>query len=145
MDVVMKAETFPSMKSSHKWSQEAHLRCVVIPVVNSNLSCLTTCQTIVRETGSKVSKKEKQCSLVVKWCIGNLKLCHMFSNSWFAGLITIFVCIFSYEPEIHPAASYRIKNLRSTVQVFSTGSITVTGKITTTHSLSIIFSTIIRV
>uniref|UniRef100_A0A8C1EBI3 TATA box-binding protein-like 1 n=1 Tax=Cyprinus carpio TaxID=7962 RepID=A0A8C1EBI3_CYPCA len=35
--------------------------------------------------------------------------------------------IASYEPEIHPAASYRIKNLRSTVQVFSTGSITVTG------------------
>ncbi|CAM4677623.1 TATA box-binding protein-like 1 [Siphateles boraxobius] len=35
--------------------------------------------------------------------------------------------IASYEPEIHPAATYRIKNLRSTVQVFSTGSITVTG------------------
>ncbi|RXN03071.1 TATA box-binding 1 [Labeo rohita] len=35
--------------------------------------------------------------------------------------------IASYEPEIHPAASYRIKNLRSTVQVFSTGNITVTG------------------
>ncbi|KAI4900689.1 hypothetical protein NFI96_033783, partial [Prochilodus magdalenae] len=36
--------------------------------------------------------------------------------------------IASYEPEIHPAASYRIKNLRATVQVFSTGNITVTGK-----------------
>ncbi|XP_036405836.1 TATA box-binding protein-like 1 [Megalops cyprinoides] len=35
--------------------------------------------------------------------------------------------IASYEPELHPAASYRIKNLRATVQVFSTGSITVTG------------------
>ncbi|KAK3519344.1 hypothetical protein QTP70_024783 [Hemibagrus guttatus] len=35
--------------------------------------------------------------------------------------------IASYEPEIHPAASYRIKTLRATVQVFSTGSITVTG------------------
>ncbi|TSP79471.1 TATA box-binding protein-like protein 1 [Bagarius yarrelli] len=35
--------------------------------------------------------------------------------------------IASYEPEIHPAATYRIKNLKSTVQVFSTGSITVTG------------------
>lgn len=35
--------------------------------------------------------------------------------------------IASYEPELHPAASYRIKNLRSTVQVFSTGNITVTG------------------
>ncbi|KAI2649626.1 TATA box-binding protein-like 1 [Labeo rohita] len=35
--------------------------------------------------------------------------------------------LIDYEPEIHPAASYRIKNLRSTVQVFSTGNITVTG------------------
>ncbi|XP_023662635.1 TATA box-binding protein-like 1 isoform X2 [Paramormyrops kingsleyae] len=35
--------------------------------------------------------------------------------------------IASYEPELHPAASYRIKNLKATVQVFSTGSITVTG------------------
>ncbi|KAG9347661.1 hypothetical protein JZ751_005233 [Albula glossodonta] len=35
--------------------------------------------------------------------------------------------IASYEPELHPAASYRIKNLRATVQIFSTGSITVTG------------------
>uniref|UniRef100_A0A4W4EPE9 TATA box-binding protein-like 1 n=1 Tax=Electrophorus electricus TaxID=8005 RepID=A0A4W4EPE9_ELEEL len=41
---------------------------------------------------------------------------------WF--LLTSF---FSYEPELHPAATYRIKTLRSTVQVFSTGSITVTG------------------
>ncbi|KPP59435.1 TATA box-binding protein-like protein 1-like [Scleropages formosus] len=35
--------------------------------------------------------------------------------------------IASYEPELHPAASYRIKNLKATVQIFSTGSITVTG------------------
>lgn len=33
----------------------------------------------------------------------------------------------SYEPELHPAATYRIKHLKATVQVFSTGSITVTG------------------
>ncbi|XP_028653574.1 TATA box-binding protein-like 1 isoform X1 [Erpetoichthys calabaricus] len=33
----------------------------------------------------------------------------------------------SYEPELHPAASYRIKNLKATLQVFSTGSITVTA------------------
>uniref|UniRef100_A0A3Q3WQW3 TATA box-binding protein-like 1 n=1 Tax=Mola mola TaxID=94237 RepID=A0A3Q3WQW3_MOLML len=35
--------------------------------------------------------------------------------------------IASYEPELHPAATYRIKHLKATVQVFSTGSITVTG------------------
>lgn len=33
----------------------------------------------------------------------------------------------SYEPELHPAATYRIKNLKATIQVFSTGSLTVTG------------------
>ncbi|XP_063079546.1 TATA box-binding protein-like 1 [Engraulis encrasicolus] len=35
--------------------------------------------------------------------------------------------IASYEPEIHPAASYRIKHLKATIQIFSTGSITLTG------------------
>ncbi|OCT57443.1 hypothetical protein XELAEV_18003517mg [Xenopus laevis] len=33
----------------------------------------------------------------------------------------------SYEPELHPAVRYRIKSLRATLQIFSTGSITVTG------------------
>ena len=33
----------------------------------------------------------------------------------------------SYEPELHPAATYRIKKIKATVQVFSTGSITITG------------------
>ncbi|KAK2516519.1 Tbpl1 [Columba guinea] len=32
----------------------------------------------------------------------------------------------SYEPELHPAVCYRIKTLRATLQIFSTGSITVT-------------------
>ncbi|MBV97552.1 TATA box-binding protein-like protein 1, partial [Eschrichtius robustus] len=32
-----------------------------------------------------------------------------------------------YEPELHPAVCYRIKSLRATLQIFSTGSITVTG------------------
>ncbi|XP_043943042.1 TATA box-binding protein-like 1 [Protopterus annectens] len=35
--------------------------------------------------------------------------------------------IASYEPELHPAASYRIKHLKATLQIFSTGSVTVTG------------------
>ncbi|XP_062267038.1 TATA box-binding protein-like 1 [Platichthys flesus] len=35
--------------------------------------------------------------------------------------------IASYEPELHPAATYRIKHIKATIQVFSTGSITVTG------------------
>ncbi|XP_012676669.1 TATA box-binding protein-like 1 [Clupea harengus] len=35
--------------------------------------------------------------------------------------------IASYEPELHPAVSYRIKHLKATIQIFSTGSITVTG------------------
>ncbi|XP_034018381.1 TATA box-binding protein-like protein 1 [Thalassophryne amazonica] len=35
--------------------------------------------------------------------------------------------IVSYEPEIHPAAMYRIANLKATIQVHSTGCLTVTG------------------
>ncbi|MGH0151068.1 UNVERIFIED_CONTAM: hypothetical protein FKN15_057436 [Acipenser sinensis] len=34
----------------------------------------------------------------------------------------------SYEPELHPAALYRIKDIKATLQVFSTGSITVTDQ-----------------
>uniref|UniRef100_A0A3B3XEI9 TATA box-binding protein-like 1 n=1 Tax=Poecilia mexicana TaxID=48701 RepID=A0A3B3XEI9_9TELE len=41
--------------------------------------------------------------------------------------------IASYEPELHPAATYRIKNLKATVQVFSTGSLTVTGMLLSHH------------
>lgn len=41
--------------------------------------------------------------------------------------IFLFSVLFSYEPELHPAATYRIKQLKATIQVFSTGSITVTG------------------
>uniref|UniRef100_A0A3P8W2K2 TATA box-binding protein-like 1 n=1 Tax=Cynoglossus semilaevis TaxID=244447 RepID=A0A3P8W2K2_CYNSE len=33
----------------------------------------------------------------------------------------------SYEPELHPAAKYRNKSLKVTIQVFSTGSLTLTG------------------
>lgn len=39
----------------------------------------------------------------------------------------LFVLFSSYEPELHPAVCYRIKSLRATLQIFSTGSITVTG------------------
>lgn len=39
----------------------------------------------------------------------------------------LFILFSSYEPELHPAVCYRIKSLRATLQIFSTGSITVTG------------------
>ncbi|PIK46398.1 TATA box-binding-like protein 1, partial [Apostichopus japonicus] len=32
----------------------------------------------------------------------------------------------SYEPEIHPAVTYKIKSPKATLKIFSTGSITVT-------------------
>lgn len=35
--------------------------------------------------------------------------------------------ITTYEPELHPAAIYRIKRLRATIQVFPNGNLTVTG------------------
>lgn len=33
----------------------------------------------------------------------------------------------SYEPELHPGVTYRIKDPKATLKIFSTGSITVTG------------------
>ena len=33
----------------------------------------------------------------------------------------------SYEPELHPAATYRVKTFKATIQVFTTGSITITA------------------
>ena len=37
--------------------------------------------------------------------------------------------LFSYEPELHPGVTYKIKEPKATLKIFSTGSITVTGKI----------------
>lgn len=34
----------------------------------------------------------------------------------------------SYEPELHPGVTYRIKEPKATLKIFSTGSITVTGE-----------------
>ena len=41
--------------------------------------------------------------------------------------ISISIFFFSYEPELHPGVTYRIKDLKATLKIFSTGSITVTG------------------
>lgn len=34
---------------------------------------------------------------------------------------------FSYEPELHPGVTYKLKTPKATLKIFSTGSITVTG------------------
>lgn len=34
----------------------------------------------------------------------------------------------SYEPELHPGVTYKLKWPKATLKIFSTGSITVTGK-----------------
>ncbi len=34
----------------------------------------------------------------------------------------------SYEPELHPGVTYKLKEPKATLKIFSTGSITVTGK-----------------
>lgn len=52
-----------------------------------------------------------------------------------------FEYAFSYEPELHPGVTYRIKDPKATLKIFSTGSITVTGKLLCllkTHLLIII-------
>ena len=35
--------------------------------------------------------------------------------------------IFSYEPELHPGVTYKIKDPKATLKIFSTGSITITA------------------
>lgn len=43
----------------------------------------------------------------------------------------------SYEPELHPGVTYRIKNPKATLKIFSTGSITVTAPCVTNVQLAI--------
>ena len=38
-----------------------------------------------------------------------------------------FFCYFSYEPELHPGATYRMKDLKAVLKIFQTGSITITA------------------
>lgn len=35
--------------------------------------------------------------------------------------------MFSYEPELHPGVTYKLKEPKATLKIFSTGSVTVTG------------------
>jgi len=42
----------------------------------------------------------------------------------------VFVSCGSYEPELHPGVTYRLKSPKACLKIFSTGSITVTGNIT---------------
>lgn len=38
-----------------------------------------------------------------------------------------FYTLYSYEPELHPGVTYKLKELKATLKIFSTGSVTVTG------------------
>lgn len=40
--------------------------------------------------------------------------------------IYVFI-LFSYEPELHPGVTYKLKEPKATLKIFSTGSVTVTG------------------
>lgn len=35
--------------------------------------------------------------------------------------------MYSYEPELHPGVTYKLKEPKATLKIFSTGSVTVTG------------------
>lgn len=37
------------------------------------------------------------------------------------------IFVFSYEPELHPGVTYKLKKPKATLKIFSTGSITVTA------------------
>lgn len=40
-----------------------------------------------------------------------------------------FYTLYSYEPELHPGVTYKLKELKATLKIFSTGSVTVTGNV----------------
>jgi transcription initiation factor TFIID TATA-box-binding protein len=54
-----------------------------------------------------------------------------FVNVWWRTIrFLVLTCMwlwFSYEPELHPGVTYRLKEPKATLKIFSTGSITVTG------------------
>lgn len=54
--------------------------------------------------------------------------------------IDIFYVIHSYEPELHPGVTYKLKEPKATLKIFSTGSVTVTGS----YRLSNLFRAILR-
>lgn len=45
------------------------------------------------------------------------------------GILHLLICVCggSYEPELHPGVTYRLKSPKACLKIFSTGSITVTG------------------
>jgi transcription initiation factor TFIID TATA-box-binding protein len=45
--------------------------------------------------------------------------------------------LFSYEPELHPGVTYRIKDPKATLKIFSTGSITITAPSVTNVQLAV--------
>ena len=44
--------------------------------------------------------------------------------------VDIVLMIDSYEPELHPGVTFRIKSPKATLKIFSTGSVTITGQAT---------------
>ena len=64
--------------------------------------------------------------IVIGWTDSDFKI----SRACFAGYSSLALNIlsFSYEPELHPGVTYKITEPKATLKIFSTGSITVTGK-----------------
>ena len=42
-------------------------------------------------------------------------------------MLKLWLFFFSYEPELHPGVTYRIRQPKATLKIFSTGSITITA------------------
>lgn len=58
-------------------------------------------------------------------------ICHFFLSSTFDVVYFVVIpkiVLYSYEPELHPGVTYKLKNPKATLKIFSTGSVTVTGK-----------------
>ncbi|GBN67896.1 TATA box-binding protein-like protein 1 [Araneus ventricosus] len=80
----------------------------------------------------KIARKLQQLGFRVRFCnyrvVNVLCTCIMYFGINLIKLAEKHKGFVEYEPELHPGATYKIKELKATLKIFTTGSITVTGK-----------------
>ncbi|CAL1285745.1 unnamed protein product [Larinioides sclopetarius] len=79
----------------------------------------------------KIARKLQQLGFRVRFCnyrvVNVLCTCIMYFGINLIKFAEKHKGLVEYEPELHPGATYRIKELKATLKVFTTGSITVTA------------------
>ncbi|GIY63001.1 TATA box-binding protein-like 1 [Caerostris darwini] len=84
-----------------------------------------------KKASRKIARKLQQLGFRVKFCnyrvVNVLCTCIMYFGINLVKFTEKHRGIASYEPELHPGATYRINELKATLKIFTTGSITVTA------------------